>query len=84
VGKEPPVPIGYEAGWAAKPVWTSWKDEKSYTYQDLNPNTRTALPVASRYTDGATPLYEYRPYILEIWFCVYVLIPILYICIKFK
>jgi hypothetical protein len=21
-GKEPPVPIGYEAGWAPEPVWT--------------------------------------------------------------
>jgi hypothetical protein len=24
-GKEPPVPIGYEAGWAPKPAWTTWR-----------------------------------------------------------
>jgi len=27
-GKEPPVPIGYEAGWALEPVWTRWRREK--------------------------------------------------------
>jgi hypothetical protein len=24
-GKEPPVPIGYDVGWAPKSVWTLWK-----------------------------------------------------------
>jgi hypothetical protein len=28
-GKEPPVPIVYEAGWAPKPVWTQRLEEKS-------------------------------------------------------
>jgi hypothetical protein len=28
-GEEPPVPIGYEAGWAPEPVWTLWSREKS-------------------------------------------------------
>jgi hypothetical protein len=23
-GKSPPVPIGWEAGWAPEPVWTMW------------------------------------------------------------
>jgi hypothetical protein len=23
-GKEPPVPIGYDAGWAPEAVWTLW------------------------------------------------------------
>jgi hypothetical protein len=27
-GKEPPVPIGLEAEWAPKPVWTRWRREK--------------------------------------------------------
>jgi hypothetical protein len=26
-GKEPPVPIGKEAGWAPEPVWTLWRSE---------------------------------------------------------
>jgi hypothetical protein len=28
-GKEPPVPVGYEAGWAQDLVWTLWSREKS-------------------------------------------------------
>jgi hypothetical protein len=28
-GKEPPVPIGQEAGWAPGLVWTLWRGEKS-------------------------------------------------------
>jgi len=27
-GKEPPVPIGQEAGWVPEPVWTQWQREK--------------------------------------------------------
>jgi hypothetical protein len=23
--KEPPIPIGQEAGWAPEPVWTLWR-----------------------------------------------------------
>jgi hypothetical protein len=26
-GKSPPVPIGWEAGWAPEPVWTRWLRE---------------------------------------------------------
>jgi hypothetical protein len=26
--EEPPVPIGYEAGWAPEPIWTRWWREK--------------------------------------------------------
>jgi hypothetical protein len=29
-GKEPPVPIGNEAGWAPEPVWTQRLDEKPF------------------------------------------------------
>jgi hypothetical protein len=28
-GKEPPVPIGKEAGWALEPVWMVWRSENS-------------------------------------------------------
>jgi hypothetical protein len=28
-GKEPLIPIGYEAEWAPDPVWTLWHREKS-------------------------------------------------------
>jgi hypothetical protein len=28
-GKEPPVTIGKEAGWAPEPVWTTWRRENS-------------------------------------------------------
>jgi hypothetical protein len=26
-GKEPPVPVGYDAGWATEQVWTTWRRE---------------------------------------------------------
>jgi hypothetical protein len=29
-GKEPPVPIVQEAGWAPEPVWTQRLEEKSF------------------------------------------------------
>jgi hypothetical protein len=29
-GKDPPVPIGQEAGWAPEPVWTQRLEEKSF------------------------------------------------------
>jgi hypothetical protein len=29
-GKDPPVPIGQEAGWAPEPVWTQRIKEKSF------------------------------------------------------
>jgi hypothetical protein len=35
-GKEPSVPIEYEAEWAQKPVWTTWRRENFYHYRDLN------------------------------------------------
>jgi hypothetical protein len=28
LGKEPPVPVGYEAAWAAEQFWTRWLREK--------------------------------------------------------
>jgi hypothetical protein len=28
-GKDPPVPIGQEAGWVPEPVWALWRGAKS-------------------------------------------------------
>jgi hypothetical protein len=38
--KQPPVPMGYEAGWAPEPVWTTWRREKScpYRYSKSDPS----------------------------------------------
>jgi hypothetical protein len=47
-GKEPPVPIGFEAGWAPEPVWTTWRKDKSCSYRDSNSDPSVVQPVASR------------------------------------
>jgi hypothetical protein len=35
-GKESPIPIEQEAGWAWEQVWTTWRKEKPCPYQDSN------------------------------------------------
>jgi hypothetical protein len=35
LGKEPPVPIGYEAGWDPEPVWTTWRKFLTLTGLEL-------------------------------------------------
>jgi hypothetical protein len=48
-GKEPPVPIGEEAGWASEPVWTQRLEEKSFASAgDRNPVIQS---VVRHYTD---------------------------------
>jgi hypothetical protein len=54
-GKEPPVPIGYEAGRAPEPVWVTWRIENSWPYCDLDPDPLVIQPLASYYTDCAIP-----------------------------
>jgi hypothetical protein len=54
-GKEPPVPIGQETGWAPETVWTTWSRENSLLYRDSNSDLSVVQPVDSRYTDYAIP-----------------------------
>jgi hypothetical protein len=49
LGKEHPVPIGYEAGCAPEPVWTLWSREKSLA--PAGNRTPAFQPVAHRYAD---------------------------------
>jgi hypothetical protein len=60
--KEPPVPIGQEAGWTPEPVWTTWRRENSCPHRDSNSDRSVVQPVASRYTDWAipTPIVTYH------------------------
>jgi hypothetical protein len=51
-GKEPSIPVGWEAGWALEPVWTRWRRSK------LPAHTGNRTPVASRYTEWATSALE--------------------------
>jgi hypothetical protein len=55
VGKEPPVPIGYEVWWTSEPVWRIWRRDNSLPYWDSNSDPLVVQPVASRYTDYAIP-----------------------------
>jgi hypothetical protein len=64
--KEPPVPIGWEAGWATEPVWTLWRREHCWPYWDLNSDTSVFQPVASRYTDYAIPAPSRKCEILDV------------------
>jgi hypothetical protein len=52
-GIEPPVSIGWEAGWSPEPVWMTWRRENSWL--ELRPLGR---PVASRYTDSYSTVWS--------------------------
>jgi hypothetical protein len=52
-GKEPPVPIGQEAGWAAEAVWTQRLEEKSSA--PVGDRTPVVQSVVRYCTDWATP-----------------------------
>jgi hypothetical protein len=51
LGKESPVLIGQEAGWAPEPVWSTCRGEKSCPYRDSNSDPSAVKTVASRYTE---------------------------------
>jgi hypothetical protein len=51
-GKEHPVPIGKEAGWALEPVWTLWNREQSLA--SAGDQTAAIHPAACRYIDWTT------------------------------
>jgi hypothetical protein len=38
-GKEPPEPIGQEAGWAPKQVWTLWRKKLALTGIEPGPSS---------------------------------------------
>jgi hypothetical protein len=48
-GKEPPVPIGQEAGWASEPVRMQRPEEKSSA--SVGDRTPVVQSVVSHYTD---------------------------------
>jgi hypothetical protein len=50
-GKEPPVPIVQEAGWAPEPVWTQRLEGKSSA--SVGDRTPAVQPVVRHYTDWA-------------------------------
>jgi hypothetical protein len=55
-GKEPPVPIVQEAGWAPEPVWIQRLEEKFFAlYRGWNPDRPVVQPVVRHYTAWATP-----------------------------
>jgi hypothetical protein len=54
-GKEPPVTIGYEAGWAPEPVWTLWRREKSLSLLETEPQF-LGRPTSSVVTASTHPL----------------------------
>jgi hypothetical protein len=58
-GKNPRVPIRYEAGWAPEPVWTIWRSENSCPHRYSNSDPSVVHPVSSLYTDWAIPALEW-------------------------
>jgi hypothetical protein len=62
----PPIPIGYEAGWAGEPVWTLWRREKSCPYREITP---TVQPVAVPTEQNRDQVYTVviLPLVLDGW-----------------
>jgi hypothetical protein len=58
-GKGPPVPIGWEAGWASEPVWTQRLEEKSLCpCRGSNLDRPIVQPVVRHYTAWATAAHS--------------------------
>jgi hypothetical protein len=59
--KGPPVPTGYEAGWAPEPVWKQRLEEKSSA--SVGDRTPVVQSVVGHYTDWAIPaLFVHKNY----------------------
>jgi hypothetical protein len=56
--KDPQVPIGQEVGWTSEPVWTIWRRKNSWPYRDSNSDPSVVQPVASRYTNYASVVWQ--------------------------
>jgi hypothetical protein len=54
-GKDLPLPIGQEAGWAPEPVWKQRLEEKSFV--SVGDRTPVVQSVVRRYTEWATRLH---------------------------
>jgi hypothetical protein len=46
-GEEPPVPIGWEAGWVPEAIWKLWRREKHFSYRYSNPDS-PAVAISAR------------------------------------
>jgi hypothetical protein len=57
-GKEPPVHIGQEAGWASQLVWTQRLEETSFA--SAGDRTPIVQSVVRHYTDWATPASDVK------------------------
>jgi hypothetical protein len=60
-GKDPPVPIEQEDGWAPEPVWTQRLEEKSSA--SVGDRTPVVQSVVNHHTDWATSAVEH----LALW-----------------
>jgi hypothetical protein len=62
-GKEPPVPLAQEAGWAPEVVWTLWRREKYLAASRLEPrhlgNPARSLPMYRLSYPGSIYIYIY-------------------------
>jgi hypothetical protein len=65
LGKEPPVPIGEEGGWATEPVWTTWRRQNCWSYRDSNSDPSVGQSIASSYTDYAIQYQRNLQYCLH-------------------
>jgi hypothetical protein len=62
-GREPSVPIGYEAGLTPEPVWKLWRKEKFLVpTENLTPTVRL---VARWYTDWAIQAHQFIMYLCK-------------------
>jgi hypothetical protein len=56
-GKELPVPIREEAGWALEPVWMLWRKEKSVSCWKSNPGLPACSPLLYRLSYADSCVY---------------------------